>query len=79
MKNNIYLMCKTLISQEAKEQKRLNPKDKPMQREVLNNLCDDLCRQIGWHEMKGTISEKQSKMYQFWLSNHTANKHPKEN
>ena len=52
MKNTIYLNCKNLITSEAKEQKRISPKDKPMQREVLNNLCDELCRQISWHEMK---------------------------
>lgn len=77
MKNDIYLNCKNLISSEAKEQRRLNPKDKPMQRYILNNLCDDLCRQIDWHEMKGKITAKQSKLYQIWLQSHTANKHPK--
>jgi bifunctional DNase/RNase len=77
MKNTIYLNAKELIKSEAKILKRQNPKDKPYIRQFLNDLCNDLISQFNFHAMKETISEKQAKMYTNWLSNYTADQHPK--
>lgn len=76
-KNSIYLNAKALIKSQAKELKRLSPNDKPYVREVLNNLCDDLIKQFNWHAMKENITERQAKQYALWLSNFTADCHPK--
>ena len=75
MKNDIYLNAKQLVKSQAKELKRLNT-DKPYIREVLNNLCDELCRQFNWYAMKERISEKQASLYSVWLASFTADMHP---
>jgi hypothetical protein len=75
MKNDIYLNAKQLVKSQAKELKRLNT-DKPYIREVLNNLCDDLCKQFNWYAMKERISEKQAALYSVWLASFTADMHP---
>ena len=75
MKNDIYLNAKALIKKESRTLKIQNS-DNPYIREVLNNLCDELCRQFNWYAMKETISEKQAKLYSLWLSSFTADCHP---
>lgn len=75
MKNDIYLNAKALVKKEAKELKRLS-NDKPYIREVLNNLCNDLCNQFNWYTMKETITEKQANLYKIWLASFTADMHP---
>jgi len=75
MKNHIYKNCKALIIEQAKNNKKFNPKDKPYGREQLNNLLDDLIRQIDFFVMKETLTEKRANMYKFWLTNLTIQKH----
>lgn len=77
MKNEIYLNCKAQIKSEAIILKRDNPTDRPYIRYHLNNLCDELTRQINWYAMKGKISEKQANLYALWLASFTADQHPK--
>jgi len=75
MKKNIYLNAKALIKSEAKQLKSQNT-DKGYIRYELNNLADDMIKQFNWYAMKGTISERQAKLYAFWLSSFTADQHP---
>lgn len=76
MKHEIYLNCKAILKETATTEKRHNPKDKARVREVLNNLCDELHRNINWHCMKGKYSEKTATLYCNWLSNYTCSLHP---
>ena len=69
MKHVIYNNCKALIVEQARENKRLSPRDKAYNREVLNNLLDDLCRQLDFHCMRGVISEGIKSIYVVWLTN----------
>jgi len=69
MKHTIYNNCKALIIEQAKENKRLNPKDKAYNRQVLNDLLDDLCRQLEHHCMREVISEGIKSIYIVWLTN----------
>lgn len=78
MKNQIYKNSKSLLISEAKEAKRLSPKDKPMIREIINNQADQICRQIQFHALKNVISEKQAKQYCNWIQQTACNLHPKK-
>jgi hypothetical protein len=75
MNNSIYKNAKQLVRDQAKELKRTNS-DKPYIRYELNNLCDDMCKQFDWYAMKGTISEKQARIYSLWLASFTGDMHP---
>tara|TARA_R110000868_G_scaffold20497_1_gene86735 strand:+ start:361 stop:594 length:234 start_codon:yes stop_codon:yes gene_type:complete len=76
MNNSIYQNSKSLLKGIAKEAKRTS-NDKPYIRMVINDEADSICRQIDWHAMKGTISDKQSKQYQLWLHSYAGDLHPK--
>lgn len=75
-KNSIYLNCKALLKETAKTEKRHNKNDKPRVRQVLNDLLDELIRQIDYHALKETITTKKANMYKFWLTNYTISLHP---
>jgi hypothetical protein len=78
MKNTIYNNCKAILKDEANQLKATNnKKDKVYIRTVLNELLNDLCNTLNRHELKETVSAKQNKLYQNWLSNYTCKLHPK--
>ena len=77
MKNSIYQNSKSTLLAIAKQVKRTNKTDKPYIRMVINDEADSICRQIDWHAIKGTISDKQSKQYQLWLHSYAGDLHPK--
>ena len=53
MKNTIYNNAKECLISVAREAKRLNKKDKPMVRQIINDQADEIHRQIDFHCMKG--------------------------
>lgn len=75
--NNIYQNCKALIKEEADKEHKHNPNDKPRVRECLNNLLDDLIRQIDFHVMRETITESKGKQYKERLTNYVIKRHEK--
>ena len=77
MKKQIYNNCKSLINETANTEHKHNPKDKPRVREVLNNLLDDLIRQIDFHAMKDTISKGKAEQFKKWLTSYTCKRHIK--
>lgn len=77
MKNSIYQNAKQVLKDTKNRLKREYGKsDKPYQREVLNNTCDDCIKQFNWYAMKGKISEKQADLYANWLDSYTGSLHP---
>ncbi len=77
MKNEIYQNCKSLINETANTEHKQNPKDRPRVREVLNNLLDDLIRQMDFHAMRETISKGKAEQFKTWLTNYTIKRHSK--
>ena len=73
MKNEIYKNCKSILIDTAKEAKRHNKTDKPYIRQCINEQADQLHRQIDFHEIKETISQKQANLYKLWITNLTPN------
>lgn len=69
MRHSIYNNCKALIIEQAKENKRLSPRDKAYNRTVLNDLLDDLIRQIDFHIMREVLSVSIGEIYKVWLTN----------
>lgn len=76
MKNEIYQNCKAILKEVAATEKRHNKNDKTRVRTVLNDETDNLHRQIDFHAMKETISQKQAELYKNWLSNYCCKLHP---
>ena len=76
MKNTIYNNAKQCLVSVAKEAKRLNKKDKPMVRQIINDQADQMERQIDFWAMKGSYSEAMSKQYKNWISQLACKLHP---
>lgn len=77
MKHQIYQNSKALLISEAKKVKSQSD-DKGYIRQWINDELDSICRQINWHAMKETISEKMAKQYCLWLDNLACKLHPKD-
>ena len=74
MKHDIYLSMKNIIKITA----RSLGEDKGYRRYVLNNLLDDLCRELdNVYVLKEMISVKQANIYKSWLTNYTISRHNK--
>jgi len=67
MKTTIYQEAKKLLKNQAQEAKRTST-DKGYIRYFIDCQLDEAIRQMNWYAMKETISEKQAKQYQNWLS-----------
>ena len=76
MKNTIYNNAKECLISVAKEAKRLNKKDKPMVRQIINDQADEIHRQIDFHCMKGAYSEYKATQYKNWISILACRLHP---
>lgn len=76
MKHSTYNNAKQCLISVAKETKRLNKKDKPMVRQIINDQADEMHRQIDFWAMKGSYSESMAKQYKNWLSLLACKLHP---
>jgi len=74
--HEIYRNAKTLLTNEAKQARKHHPKDKPMQREIINNQADQQRRQFDFYRMKETISDKQCAQMCNWIDAAAINLHP---
>jgi len=74
---SIYRNAKKSLKTAADECKRTTSKtDKPYIRQVINDQADSMIKQINWHAMKETISQRQAQMFSNWLSSYAADLHP---
>jgi len=76
MKHSTYNNAKQCLISVAKEAKRLNKKDKPMVRQIINDQADEMHKQIVFWAMKGSYSESMAKQYKNWLSQLACKLHP---
>jgi hypothetical protein len=77
MKHQIYQNSKALLISEAKKIKSQS-NDKGYIRQSINDELDSISRQIHWHAMKETISERMATQYCLWLANLACKLHPKD-
>lgn len=72
MNNDLYKQLKKRITLTADN---LDFSDKPKRRMILNDLLDDIIRQIDFEVMREWISEKRGELYKTWLTNYTIQRH----
>lgn len=76
-KHQTYINAKNCLISEAKEIKRTTgKKDLPLIRQVINDQCDQMHRQIDFWAMKGNYSEAMANVYKNWLSQLVCRLHP---
>ena len=74
MKHDIYLSMKNIIKISA----RSLGEDKGYRRYILNNLLDDLCRELdNVFVLQGRISQSMAEKYKDWLTDYTIKRHNK--
>jgi hypothetical protein len=66
-----YQQAKQRLKQFAKEVKAIYPKDKPAQREAINNMADSIGREF-WRYM----SDRKASQCINWISSFAASLHP---
>jgi hypothetical protein len=66
-KRTEYQNAKSLLKEIADVVKSENPKDKPMQRAVINDTCDSICKDL-----------RLSDYYRGLLGNYACTLHPKD-
>lgn len=64
------------LDEVAKIEKRDNPNDRPRVRQCINDTLDMLIRELDFHVMKETITEKKAEQFKNWLTNFAISKHP---
>jgi len=74
---DLYHRMKGQIKDTANHEHKCNPRDKARVRYVLNNLLDELTRELSYHAMKEIISEAQANLFGAWLENYTCKRHTK--
>ena len=75
MKHSIYLNAKQVLTNEAKEAKRLS-NDKGYIRQYINDQNDQMHRQIDFYAMQDKFSTAMANIYKIWLSNIACKLHP---
>lgn len=75
--NFIYHQAKQSLIQTAIRIKKSHPNDKPMQRQVINDMADSLCKsEFQQAFLRELISEAKYNQWCNWLHNYACNLHP---